>query len=129
MAEPFASRSQMGYLWHNKRGLYDTKLAAQSGDISKLPWRVSSRKLTVDQRRTVRDAHRRLREGKITTKEFEKVFRDQFARAAYVPTGQRRGRALGAKDTKLRKPRKGFIGKTFSKVGKSIGRFFKGRRR
>ena len=122
MAEGFASRAQMGWMWRNKRDLYDKKLPAQAGDIAKLPYRIGSRKLNKDQRALVRAAHAKLKRGEITTKDFEKVFRDQFARAAYVPTGQRRGRRPGAKDTR---PRKGFIGKTWAKIGK----FFKQKRR
>lgn len=105
-ATNFASRSQMGYLYHNKRDIYLRKLpAAMQSDVSRLPFKVTSKQLTGDKRAAVRNAHRDLKAGKITVKEFEKVFRDQFPRAAYVPTGQRRGRRLGAKDRKPRKKR------------------------
>jgi len=91
MAQLFVSRAQMGYLWHNKRDVYDRKVMAP-GDIAGLPWRVSSRKLTPEGRKTVEAANAKLRAGKISRKQFEKVFRDQFPKATYVSTGKRRGR-------------------------------------
>ena len=91
MPQQFNSRAQMGWLYRNKRDVYDKKVMVP-GDITQLPWRVSSKNLTREGRLAVREAHAQYKAGKISRKQFEKVFRDQFPQAKYVPTGKRRGR-------------------------------------
>lgn len=114
MPSGFVSRAQMGFMWRNKRELYEKKLMP-TGNIAQLPWRVSSTKLNASQRVTIKNARQMLAAGKITQKGFEKIFRDSFP-LTHKPTRAERmakglpvpklGRRLGAKDRKPRKRRK-----------------------